>query len=301
MPCEVVAVGLACYDHLVRVPSFRAAAEGCRVRRVSVQGGGVAATAAAAAARLGARTALYCRLGDDFFGRVARDQLSAAGVELPVPPIPGAQSPVSTVLVEEESGERRFLYFPGRGLEAPVPPLEEPLRDARVLLVDGRWEEASLAAARLAVRLRVPVVTDIGHLRPHEEEILRLADYPIFSQLILGELGVYPPEREALAGRILAEGRARCVVFTLGEEGCEVHRRNREVRQYPAFPVEVEDTTGAGDAFHGAFAFAVARGWDFERSLRLALAVGALSCRSFGGRAGLPGLEEALRLLEGTR
>lgn len=302
MPCDVVSVGLSCYDHLVQVPSFQKAAEGCYVKRVSVQGGGISATACVAAARLGAKAALYTRLGDDYFGRHIRDELVAFGVEVPLPFIPGAKSGACTVMVEEGSGERRFLYFPGEGLDesGQKVPLDEAL-SAKVLLVDGRWEDESLRAVHAAVERGVPVVADVGYLRPHEEEIVRLADYPLFSQVILGGLGVYPAEREQLARRVLKEGRAERVVFTLGDEGCEVYRRDCEVEEFPGFSVEVVDTTGAGDAFHGAFAFAVARGWEFERALELAQAVGALACRGFGGRSSLPALEEAVGFINEQR
>ena len=60
----------------------------------------------------------------------------------------------------------------------------------------------------------------------------------------------------------------------------------------PGFVVPVVDTTGAGDVFHGAFAFGLARGWDLRRIVEWSNAVAALKCRKLGGRAGIPTFAE---------
>lgn len=301
MPFEIIGIGLACYDHLVVVPGFEQATSGCYVERVLVQGGGITATASVAAARLGARAALYARLADDFFGRFIRDELVASGVAVPLPLVPAAKSPVSTVLVDAASGQRRFIYFPGEGLDAGgLAAPDEEIRGCRVLLLDGRWRGEALRAASIAAAAGVPIVADVGHTEAEDFEILRLADYPLLSREILGERGGSRPARQAFAERVLADGRARSLVLTLGEEGCEVYRRDGGVQRFPAFRVDVVDTTGAGDAFHGAFAFGIARGWRFERALELAQAAGALVCRSLGGRTTLPTLDEALAFIAHT-
>jgi ribokinase len=61
--------------------------------------------------------------------------------------------------------------------------------------------------------------------------------------------------------------------------------------------VEVADTTGAGDVFHGSYLYGILQGWDLERTVTFASAVAALNCRAIGGRAGIPTLAEAMRVM----
>jgi sugar/nucleoside kinase (ribokinase family) len=88
--------------------------------------------------------------------------------------------------------------------------------------------------------------------------------------------------------------------ITDGERGCWCATPNGPLH-IPAFAVDVVDTTGAGDVFHGAFLVGITRGWDLARSLTFAAAVAALKCRVLGGRAGIPTMEEALALVDHRR
>jgi len=86
------------------------------------------------------------------------------------------------------------------------------------------------------------------------------------------------------------------VVTTLSERGCVVHGPEAALH-VPGFVVRVVDTTGAGDAFHGAFIYGLLRGWDLLRTATLANAVAALNCTALGGRAGLPTLQQVEEFL----
>jgi sulfofructose kinase len=89
---------------------------------------------------------------------------------------------------------------------------------------------------------------------------------------------------------------AGAVIVTLGERGL-IWQRGAETGALPAFPVEVVDTTGAGDAFHGALAAGLAQGMDWLPLLRYASAAGALCCTKHGARIGIPTAEEVAALL----
>ena len=86
-------------------------------------------------------------------------------------------------------------------------------------------------------------------------------------------------------------------MVTLGDQGCVWLEAGR-VRRLPAFRVEVVDTTGCGDVFHGAFTYGLACGWDVERNARFASAVAALKCRALGGRTGIPRHDEVVAFLD---
>ena len=92
---------------------------------------------------------------------------------------------------------------------------------------------------------------------------------------------------------------ARCVIVTLGERGL-IWQRGEDTGNLPAFAVNVVDTTGAGDAFHGALAAGVAQGMDWLDLLRFASAAGALCCTKHGARIGIPTLAEVQALLRGA-
>ncbi|MCZ6679310.1 MAG: PfkB family carbohydrate kinase [Candidatus Poribacteria bacterium] len=94
----------------------------------------------------------------------------------------------------------------------------------------------------------------------------------------------------------LCEFGAKIAVVTLGERGC-VAKWEKGIFAFPAFPVNVIDTTGAGDAFHGGFIYGLLQDWPVEQTIRFASAVAALNCCNLGGRSGLPTVEEVDRFL----
>jgi sulfofructose kinase len=285
---EIIAVGMTCYDHVVVVPSFDRVARGCRALDVLCLGGGVAATAGVAARALGARVQLWARVGDDGHGEFLVEGLRRRGVdtsELQI--VEGARTAVSTVLVEESTGERQFLFYPGSGLDAGwQPPDYTRIDRCRAVIVDGRWPGVCLASVRRARARAVPIVADLGHGSEEEMEILKLADFPIISEVCFEELSK-GRSVEALADELLA-GNALAVTITRGPRGVWLKERKGPARELPAFDVRVVDTTGAGDIFHGAFAYALGAGKTPRECAEFASAAAAFSCTALGGRGAVP-------------
>ena len=89
----------------------------------------------------------------------------------------------------------------------------------------------------------------------------------------------------------------KIAVVTLGNQGC-IAKYDQETLVFSAFPVDVIDTTGAGDAFHGGFIYGMLQDWNLKRTIQFASAVAAINCCSLGGRSGLPTLETVERFLE---
>ena len=90
------------------------------------------------------------------------------------------------------------------------------------------------------------------------------------------------------------------VVITRGSKG-SVGLRDQQVIVQKVFPVDVVDTTGAGDVYHGAYIFGLLQGWDMAQCMRFASATAALKCKEVGARRGIPGLEEIEKLLSGQQ
>ncbi len=292
---ELVSIGLSVIDYV-----FLCGEEEGSLRLVEdhvVQGGGMAATAAVTMARLGASVELWTRVGDGTPGRFIIEQLEAEGVDTSqVKVCPGGRSPACAVLVDRRDGERRFIFFPGRGLDPATDHLDlARLDEAKAVLVDCCWPEAQVLAARRARELGVPVCGDIERLNSELLELVRLIDYPIYSLECARAWGRTGSVEGDL--RAVAELGGRVAMITLGDQGC-IWLEEGQVHRLPAFEVDVVDTTGCGDVFHGAFTFGLAQGWPVERIARFASATAALKCRALGGRAGIPSYDEVVGFLE---
>lgn len=292
---DVLCVGYACHDLVASVSNFPRIDTKTEVERLLEQGGGPAATASVAIARLGGKVALLSAVGDDERGkRILRD-LEAEGVDVSACVAdPGTTSPLSLVVVDRLGGTRTIFYASGtmKLRERDLAP--ELVASAKVMLVDTDLQEATPRACGMARQAGVPVVLDAGEPKPAVHELLPLADYPAppleTARWLTGER---EPEE---AARALLRGNARAVVVTMGADGYVVATPEGVWRD-PAFRVEAVDTTGAGDAFHGGFALALARGMGAREAARFAAAVAALKCRKPGGRTGLPTLAEVEALL----
>jgi sulfofructose kinase len=206
----------------------------------------------------------------------------------------GARTPISFVQVHPESGERTIYHK--RGPEVSPEQIEDATEgelDCDAALVDGAWPEASGPLAQRARQAGIPVVGDFCPTGGRES----LAGV-VEALIVPGACAeqVAPGARRPEQLRMLRALGPPFVAVTAGAEGCWYLREGKAVHQ-PAFAVDVVDTTGAGDVFHGAFAYALARRWAPDRAVELAGAAAALSCRALGGRKAIPALGEALAFL----
>ncbi|MFW6164151.1 MAG: PfkB family carbohydrate kinase [Planctomycetota bacterium] len=299
MTPDLIAVGLAVADHLWLYDepmrgTFHRAAD------YLAQGGGLAATAAVAMARLGGRVELWTRVGDDTAGRFILEQLDAEGVDTTqVQRCPDGRSPVCCVRVDRPQGERYFTFFPGRDLPPDTGGLDlGRVDEAKAVLVDGHWPEAQVPAARRASERGIPVVADLEPTTGVIDDLMPWVDYPIYARELVQARGGRTSVEESL--RAVAELGGRVPMVTLGERGC-LWLEEGKLHRFPAFEVEVVDTTGCGDVFHGAFAFGLARGWRVAENVRFASATAALKCRALGGRTGIPSYDEVIEFLHSRR
>ena len=285
---RVVCVGLSCLDHVWRVERFPPVHSRTDASAYRTQGGGPAATAAAAAAHLGVAASLVALHGDDAAGATALADLEAHGVDVSgVRRLPGARTFVSAVLVAPD-GERWIFPFRGSGLEDDPSHLPAGfLEGAGAVLVDLRHPRLCRAAAKAARAGNVPVVADYGNLRHWEDA--GLADHLLVARECAQEL-IGRDDPEAALPR-LRRRPGQVVGITLGAQGALLLQGDRVLR-VPAPRVEAVDTTGAGDVFHGAYAAAIARRVPVEGAARYATTAAAMACRVFGARAGLPGHDE---------
>ena len=298
-PAKVICIGHSALDRVFTVDAWPQASAKVRANSLVEVGGGMAANAAVAVARLGGEAHFWGPVGADSVAGVMRAQLQAAGVDVRgLRRFAGLQSSTSAILIDAR-GERLIVSYRGTALEAPADwlPLDQ-IGSAGALLADVRWPQGSIAALRAARRAGIPTVIDADTADAATLQSLSgEAEYAVFSE----------PGLECFAGggdiegglrRALALG-AHLAAVTQGERGVSWIEAGQPegLRHLPAFAVPVVDTLAAGDVFHGAFALELARGTAPEDGLRFAAAAAAIKCTRPGGRNGSPSREEVEGLL----
>ncbi len=285
---EIVCLGHAALDRIYRIEAFPPVPQKLAASAVEEVGGGMAANAAVAAARLGALVAFCGRVGDDMAGRAIRAGLEQEGIDTAgLRAFAGAVSSTSAVIVEA-SGERLLVNHRGNGIPEGAEWLDlSVLRGARAVLADVRWPAGALALLRAARAAGVPTVLDgdIG-AGPALAGLLAEADYVLFSAPGLAEFAPGEPIAAAL-GQALGFG-ARHAGVSRGGEGY-VWRDAAGMHARAAFAIRAVDTSGAGDAFHGGFVWGLAEGRAATDCVDVGQAAAALKCLKPGNRAGLPG------------
>jgi ribokinase len=289
-----VGLGYCAYDILAitpRLPEFDSVGM-TPLADLVCDGGGQVGTALAALARLGVRTGYLGLLGDDREGRWLRDRFVHSGVDVSRCRLsPHVGTNLCLVLVEQATARRAILCHRRVGIHDLS--LDEAdrayIQGARVLHLDGQFMPSAIQAAVWAREAGLQVCFDGNHPRPGLDELLPLVDWLVvaepFPQAYTGCAG----QQEA-AEALLSLG-IKALVVTLGAKGCSVWTPDDRFRM-PGFPIQAVDTTGAGDAFHGAFLYAMLQSWDLQRAATFANAVAAINCRTLGGRRGLPTLAQ---------
>lgn len=292
---NVTCVGISVWDLVFRVERFPAAPGKYRALDRREVGGGVAANAAVTVAALGGDASLVSAVGDDPTGVRIIGDLIAHGVETAaVRRVGGRESPCSAVFVDA-SGERWIVNHASTDLfDRAEVPTDADFDGADAVLADMRWPDGAMAAFHAARKRGVPAVLDCDHDPTDHPEVLAGSTHAVFSLPTLSDyVGVADPAGALEAATGITDGMP---IATAGDRG--VYWWEDGVHHHlPALEVEVVDTLGAGDVFHGAFALALAEGRSVADGLAWAGAAAALKCTRFGGRAGIPTRAEVERLL----
>ena len=296
----VVCVGIAVLDYLFQVDSIPPGEGKFYARSYREVGGGVAANAAAAIAKLGGDARYVGRVGSDAAGERIIADLAQLGVDVSaVERIEQTASPVSSVLVDD-AGERLIVnHTPSQLFEGGS---VEPARDMEgvdATLVDVRWPAGAAAALEAARAAGIPSVFDFD--RPMADGgagLLDRASHVVFSQDALAATAGTLDVASGLAA--MRDRTPGWLAVTVGGDGVWwMDRTGEGIHHREAFAVEVVDTVGAGDVFHGAFALALGEGQSEEAAVGFAAAAAAIKCSRPGARDGAPVREDVERLLRG--
>ncbi|MGE0564377.1 MAG: PfkB family carbohydrate kinase [Pseudolabrys sp.] len=297
----VLCAGIAVQDIVMQVAAFPGPGQKVYASDLVTIGGGCAANAAVAAARLGGRVRFAGPLGDpadpasrDIVRGLRDEGIDTGGVRR----VRGAQASVSLILIDQD-GEKLIATRRGKDLDKARP--SDPARLARganVVLADNRFPKFVLPICRAARARKIPVVIDFDARSALNDPLLALGTHVIASSEAL---------RASTGQRDLRKGLMRLgrslkgfVAVTDGPNGA-YWLDGAVVCHTPAFGIKAVDTLGAGDAFHGGFALAVAEGRPAAEAMRFASATAALKCTRFGGMAAAPTRAQVERLLRMKR
>ncbi len=293
----VAGIGQCCLDFITLIDAYPESDTKNEVLQWAEQGGGPVATALATLTRF----LIPCRfagvVGDDDAGfKILQSLLNARIDTTYLAEREGAVSQRAFIAVEKDNGRRTiFWQRPSGPALAPDEIDDEFFRGVKFLLLDGLMKDVSLAAARRAKALGIPVMLDAGRVRDGMLELASLCDYVVGSEEFARGLG-WTGDGTAFAETVREHGWGTTTI-TLGERGSYTYHGFRSV-YVPAFPINVVDTTGAGDVFHGAYIAGILQGWDLETVLYFASGAAALKCTVFGGRAGIPELPTLVTFLQ---
>ncbi len=288
---DVLCLGHACYDLIFSVKKHPKSDEKIFADNLTESGGGPAANASIAVSRLGMSSAFAGYLGKDLYGNMHLQELTKENVNTLLLIRGSSPTPLSTVLVKPD-GKRALINFKGSTKFLLSNAIDFSVITAKVILFDGHEPAVSLDLLEIARHQKIPTILDAGSMHEGTSQLWNKVDYLVASEKFA--LQFADTLDEALT-RLAKESPA--VVITLGEKGL-VWKRNNQSGSVPAYPINAIDTTGAGDAFHGAFAAALALELEWSDLLTYSSAAGALCCTKIGARQGLPFKSEHAELLQ---
>lgn len=288
---DLLVVGSANADLVIAVERRPDAGETVLGSDLAVHPGGKGANQAVAAARLGARTALLARVGDDAYGRLLLDSQRAAGVDTVGVLVGGAPTGVALITVDP-SGDNSIVVSPGANGKLTPADVQAAASLFHASRVVSTQLEIPLETVVAVVRSLAPgsrFVLNPSPPRPLPGEVLGACDPLIVNEhearVILGAACVSDAPGD-WARLLLAKG-PRSVVVTLGAEGALV-ASGEGVVHVPSVPVDVVDTTGAGDAFTAALAWRLGAGEPLARAAAYAARVGAAAVTRAGAQESYP-------------
>jgi len=295
-PLDAVGVGINATDTIIRLPHFPTPDSKVEVVSSEMMLGGQVASAMVACRRWGLRVRYVGKVGEDAAAQLQMDEMEREGVDARWIVAEGQESQSSYILVDQTTGERTVLWKRDPSIALyPGDLKREWIWDAGILLIDGHDTDASARAARWAKQEDLEVVGDFDNRYRGVEAVLEHTDFPItskdFPERLTGEKDLLKSLPE-----IHEQFKCRLIAATLGRLGVIAWDGSRFFL-CPGYRVRAVDTTGAGDIFHGAFVYGLARKMRTEEILEFACAAAALNCMAPGARGNIAPLDEIENVL----
>jgi len=293
---KVIGIGNPVMDFLIhtnRIPKTNGVS---RLEDYSWQGGGKVSSALVTLGRLGIKTGIIGVVGADAFGKFCIQDFKRHNVDTSRLVVdPEGKTSFCICLSEKDTQGRSFIGGGGPLRKLTLEDLDRDYITQGEILHLSHMNPVIRQAALWAKEAGQQVVFDADD---YHEEIEK--NYDVIDVFIASEFyyrAIYKNDDFEKNCREIQEQGPAIVVFTFGERGC-LGVYGDKFFKIPAFKVDVVDTTGAGDVFHGAFIYGLLQGWDIEYTAKFSSAVSAIKCTRLGGRAGIPNLATVERFLE---
>jgi len=295
---KVIGIGACVMDTLITVPFYPTEDTKLRATSSKLAGGGPVSTGLVAVSKLGESAEFIGVLSDDNGGDFLRKDFNKYGVETDNTVTKNGYRSFTSVIWLSEEGKSRTCVFD----KGDLPPFEinilheQQIKNSKLLMVDGNEMSAAVKGAQIAHENGVKVLYDAGGLYEGVEKLLPYADYLIPSmEFALGHTG--EKTVEDAAKKLFEMYNPEVVVITCGKDG-GYHFDGKDGTYYPVFPVEVVDSNGSGDVFHGAFAAGLCKGFDTLKCCYFSSAVSALKCTGIGARESVPDFETVKKFMK---
>ncbi len=293
---EVVGIGSPVFDFLINTDRLPEPDSGGKISEYSWQGGGKVATALVTLARLGAETSMLGVVGDGPYGQFCIKDFQKHGVDTSYLVVDeGKTGSFCVVISEKKSMSRSIMGTTSTKRQLQVKDLNKNLITSAEILHLERLDQVSRRAALWVREAGGKVVIDADSFSKEIDNNLELIDVFIGSEFYYKHKFESNNYRENC--KKFQNKGPEIVIFTLGEKGC-VGVYGDTFFKIPAFEVEVMDTNGAGDVFHGAFIYGLLQDWEIEETAEFATATAAIKCTRIGGRAGIPALNTVKNFIE---
>ena len=298
---DLIGFGDPFLDLVIEIDKLPESNTNCPMLERCFQGGGNVATALAAASRLGLKTSLIGSVGDDLFGKMSLSDLEYNKIDVSKMVVrKDRKSNFSVCVAERAVKGKEFIVGHGDFEQIEPEGIDEEYISSAKMLHTGLITPAVIKACECIHKAGGKVSIDAPYYKPFVYENYKHFDIFIGSEMYYDEMcraeGYNKYEYENNMNTVREQG-CEIVIFTFGGDGCRGVYEDKYF-EIPAMEVEVVDTTGAGDVFHGAFDYAYLQGWNTEECARFSTAVSAIKCTRPGGRSGIPTLDVLEKFLK---
>lgn len=289
---KILCIGHAAYDITVPVETFPTENTKNRVHARVECGGGPASNAAYLLGKWGLDTTFMGIVGHDLYGENIKKEFESVNVNTAYLEMNKEEITTSSfILANRENGSRTI--FTHRPSDMKMNDIEIDFK-ADIILVDG--QEPEISTKIIKENPSAISIIDAGRSRKEVVDLAKLVTYVVCSKEFaeqVTELKIDYDKWDSIIAiyKKMEELFQNKIVITLESKGC-LYKHNDEIKIMPSIQVKAIDSTGAGDIFHGAFTYGIAKNFDYEKILKYANIAGAISVTRIGGRYSVPTIEE---------
>ena len=291
---KFVCIGHSTYDITLPVDKYPAENIKHRLDKHIECGGGPASNGAYLLAKWGMKTSILSIVGDDHYGKLVRDDFKKVGANIKYLELKkGHQTSSSYIIANMSNGSRTILT----SKKPPIRRLEQDVTiNADVILIDGEHPETALEV--LIDNEDAISIIDAGRLNKDTKMLGKMVKYLVCSKDFAEEFAKVKIDYNNQDTIITCYEKLKAyfknnVIITLESHG-SFTKIDGNYKHIPSIKVKAIDSTGAGDIFHGAFAYFIGNEYSLEESIHYASIAGAISVTRIGSRLSIPTLQEVL-------